>query len=487
MSVNARTALLHLLERRKDDLAHTDDVEQTQAGRMMLLAIMLGVALTIFYQLGVPLRATHGARVSADEPFYLLTTVSLLNDGDLDLTNDYALERYHAFYDHPDALWHQSKPTADGRLPSPHNLGLSLLIVPAYAVGGLDAVKAFLAMIGAATVAATAMLAYRFTGQTWPSLISAALLGVSAPFFVYASQVYPEMPAALCLALALLVLTQPSLGWRSALLLVVLLSSMAWLGSKYALVASIAGYFALLRFDNPGRAAFLGAGIISGIAYAGFHLATYGGLTPYGVNVVYFGQDTAGLLGAHFEFINRLYRLAGLWIDGEFGLIRWAPFLLLALPALPWLFRQTNGDKLALAAVLAGQIMVAAFLSITMRGWWFPGRMLIVVLPVLAVLVAVTLARLSTARWGYAITALLGLYGLGITLALIAETAAERVVLIVDPFAMDWPPFRLIAGFFPVYTSYEPPTWVLTAAWAIAATVLVALSRSLFSPTKPQE
>lgn len=111
---------------------------------MLLVAIIVGLAIACFNQLGVPLRASHAARVNVNEPFYLLTTVSLLRDGDLDLRNDYALQRYRVWFDHPDELWHQSVPTADGRILSPHNAGLSVIILPAYAYGGVDGVKAFL-------------------------------------------------------------------------------------------------------------------------------------------------------------------------------------------------------------------------------------------------------------------------------------------------------------------------------------------------------
>src|SRR5688572_29369001 len=87
--------------------------------RIIFAALLLGLCFAFFYQLGVPLRATHGARVSADEPFYLLTAGSLVADGDLELTNDYALRRYRAFYDHPEELWRQSLPLPDGTLLSP--------------------------------------------------------------------------------------------------------------------------------------------------------------------------------------------------------------------------------------------------------------------------------------------------------------------------------------------------------------------------------
>ena len=90
---------------------------------LLLGAAALFLLLSIAYAFSIGMRASRGASISGDEPFYLLTTQSLLQDGDLDLVNQY--EAF--FFDHPDGLWKQSVPTADGRLLSPHNPGLSVM------------------------------------------------------------------------------------------------------------------------------------------------------------------------------------------------------------------------------------------------------------------------------------------------------------------------------------------------------------------------
>ncbi len=54
---------------------------------MLLCAVALFLLLSAAYALSVDIRATQGASISGDEPFYLLTTQSLLADGDFDLRN----------------------------------------------------------------------------------------------------------------------------------------------------------------------------------------------------------------------------------------------------------------------------------------------------------------------------------------------------------------------------------------------------------------
>ena len=41
-------------------------------------------------QLAVGMRAAQTSDITGDEPFYLLTTQSLVSDGDLDLRDEYA-------------------------------------------------------------------------------------------------------------------------------------------------------------------------------------------------------------------------------------------------------------------------------------------------------------------------------------------------------------------------------------------------------------
>ena len=107
-------------------------------------------------------------------------------------------------------------------------------------------------------------------------------------------------------------------------------------------------------------------------SYAWFHLHLFGGLTPYGVNVVYAQWNTADLLAGHFEFSERYYRLWGLFIDQRFGIGRWAPLLLAAVPGLALLIPAGSGGRLVLLLIFT-QMLMATFVSITMMDGGSPG------------------------------------------------------------------------------------------------------------------
>ena len=64
--------------------------------RRALLA--LAALVTAWTAVGIAAHATYGARVTADEPQYLLSAISLGEDGDLDISDEIAREAYRPFH-----------------------------------------------------------------------------------------------------------------------------------------------------------------------------------------------------------------------------------------------------------------------------------------------------------------------------------------------------------------------------------------------------
>ena len=437
---------------------------------MLLGAAALFLLLSVAYAFSVDIRATRGASISGDEPFYLLTTQSLLDDGDFDLRNQYEERSYEEFFDHPDGLWRQSVSLPDGRLLSPHNPGLPALLVPGFVAGGLAGTQIQLLLVAAATMALAFVLADRLTGRRLTSWIVTLAVGLTATAFIYSSEIYPEFPAALTLALALLVVTRrKARGIGDALILAGLLTVMCWLGIKYApLAALVSGYF-LLKADRSGRVALVTAGAASTGFFIWFHLHLFGSLTPYGVNVVYAQWDTVDILTGHIGFEDRYYRLWGLFVDQRFGIGRWAPLLLAAVPGAALLAMAGGSQRLILLLLLA-QLLVATFVAITMMGWWFPGRTLLTVAPLMVAPIVLMVSR--TPLWGQITIAVLGLLTLANTYGVAAAGRAAEIVIAVDPFDMAFPPFQGLAGLFPLYTSWTTETWWLTYFWLTLAVLV---------------
>lgn len=401
-------------------------------------------------QAAVGMRASRTASVTGDEPFYLLTTQSLLSDGDLDLRDEYRNREYRKFWDGTVDLWKQMEPAPDGRLLAPHEPGLSIAAVPAYAVAGLRGVQRFLVVLWALAMAASAVLARRWGAPAAAAGLAATVVGAGTPGVVYASQVYPEGPAALCVALALLgVTSRRSRPLVTSFALVMLL----WLGVKYAPMAAAVGTAWLWRHRHQRRAVltFVVVGILSAAHYCWWHLGTFGGLTPYGTNVVWAGEGTAAVLDSHLQVEGRLYRLYGLFLDARFGLFRWLPVAVLAL----WgVARRT-----ALPTVLVvTAVATATFASITIMGWWFPGRLLVVALPAMVVLLAAGVSRLPRAALA------LSAWSVAIAAATVWSARTGGIRLAVDPFSLGAPLPPAVA--FPDYRTFGARTIALSLLWA---------------------
>ena len=79
--------------------------------------------------------------------------------------------------------------------------------------------------------------------------------------------------------------------------------------------------------------------------YVALNEAIYGGPTPYAADVPGETATDASFPGG---YLARAYRLVALFVDREYGLLRWAPVFLLAFAGLWWLWRSRR-DLLARA------------------------------------------------------------------------------------------------------------------------------------------
>ncbi|HKP88756.1 MAG TPA: hypothetical protein VJT75_02160 [Thermoleophilaceae bacterium] len=366
-------------------------------------AVVLGAVVLAVYASTIGMTAFGRSDFAGAEPHHLLTARSLADDGDVDLVNQYRDGDYLPF--HPYGLAPEGDLT-DGRLNEPHGLGFPALIAPAYAAGGEHAVEALLAVIAALAVVLAYRLALRAVPDPW-ALGAAATVGLAPPLVAYSTSVYPELTAGAALTgaalLALGLAERPSRA--RAVVCFALVALLPWLGIRFAPAALVVGGYAYLSLRRAGRGLLALAGLeivaFATAVYVGVNGRLYGGPSPDSAGGGGTGADSV------LDYLGRIPRLATLWLDPHFGLLRWAPIAALALAgallflrerrtglrrAIPTLAAQQSAVGLC-AAVLAVQLLVAAFLAPAMSGHWFPGRHLVWVLPVATPLVAVALRR----------------------------------------------------------------------------------------------
>jgi hypothetical protein len=456
--------------------------------------VVVGLLAMLAAAGGIAVPATHGTWTTADEPQYLLTAISLAEDGDVDIADELAEARWRPFHALP--LPTQTEPLPDGRRLSPHDPLLPLLLAGPVAAGGWVGAK--LAMAAMAGLLAALLLwtaVRRFAVPLRTATLAAAVFALSPPLAVYGSQLYPELPAALVTLAAVAALTGPGLGRGpnrepaapeatrgpgaagptrmpagvgATLVVGGAVVALPWLAVKYVPVAAalaLVGCWGLARTGRGRRALVLaGSLVVAGVVFLVLHRWWYGGWTPYAAGD-HFASGELSVVGTEPDYLGRSRRLLGLLVDRGFGLAAWQPAWLLAVPALAVMLARRPRGWAAVAAPLAAGWLVATFVALTMHGWWFAGRQVVVVLP---------LAALAVAWWTgpdhrrRVLLAVAGGVGVLAQLWLVAEGAAGRVTWAVDATATTNPLYRAWRLVLPDYLAMSWWTWVLHVAWLVA-------------------
>lgn len=473
--------------------------------RLLVAAVVAGLVSLTVAALGISIRAADVGAAAVDEPQYLLTATSLWEDGDLDISDERAQGRAEAFYD--GALPVQTSVLDGGARISPHDPLLPLLLAPAVGLGGWVAAKIMVSVMAGLLASTLAWV----LGSRWglpPAMaaVVAAVAGVSAPLSVYGNQVYPELPAALVVvvAIAAIVPTRSigpawdaqwsSLGWSSvgwsparAVVLVAAITALPWLAIKYVLVAAALAAVALLRMrlTNPRMSVLVTAALaVSGAIWLGVHRVLYGGWTAYSTGDHFQGSGEFGAVGFAPDYLGRSTRLVGLLVDRDYGLAAWQPAWLLVIPAAGLLWgahqsRQTprargrivTSDLAVLTLPLLAGWFTAVFLALTMHGFWWPGRQLVVVLPLAAMLIAIALSspHLPGRRVALGIAGALAAIGLAVQGWILLTGHAGDLTWVGAPNLTPPAPLEVLRAALPDYRELGPGAWTLHALWVCVA------------------
>jgi hypothetical protein len=361
---------------------------------LRLAALWLLLAAVYAATLTIPATATD--RYAGEEPHHLLAAKSWSQDGDMDLSNQYAERQWREFVSRP---LRTSGTRELGRLHEPEGTGLALLASPAYGLGGAKAVEALIAALTALSFALAAALARRLVPEPWAST-GALLVGLSPPVLAASTTVAPEPVAGALLAGAALcaLKVRERARLRYAYGSALMLAFLPWLDTPLAL-AGVPVAYCLVRWTLDERrrlVALTCTELLLGslVFYARLNETLYGGPTPASARA----GGSAGL----DDVPGRLVNLLGLWLDPVAGLLRWAPVLALAFFAV-WLLWRSRREHVAAAiaerreseraagllAAIAGATWLAAALSVSSAdGPWFPGLPMVAALPAAAALVA---------------------------------------------------------------------------------------------------
>ena len=453
---------------------------RTVAAAMLVAAL----AAVLAAGLGAGVRTTFGGQAAVDEPQYLLTALSLWEDHSLDISDELADRRWRDFHDAE--LPVQTKQFDGGRQVSPHDPLLPLLLAAPMGLGGWLAAKLALAVLAGGVAALTVWVAVRRFGvRPWLAGAGTAVVAASPPLAVYGQQVYPELPAAGAVLVVVAVATGP-MRRRDVALAGLAVVALPWLSVKYAAVAAVLSVLVLWRLPRSGRpgglradrraALSLAGGLgAAGVLYLALHQLWWGGLTVYASGDHFVQTGEASVMGVDPDYVGRSLRLVALLVDRAYGLAAWAPVWLLAVVALGALVRRRpDGWAMLALPALAGWAM-ATWAALTMHGFWWPGRQVVVVLPLLLVALLWWADRVA-GPLGRAAAALLGLVGLAATAALLVDGWAREITWVSGFELVDDPLYSWARVLLPDYRGdLAAGDWLRHAAWiaVLAALALV--------------
>lgn len=352
-------------------------------------AIAVFVISFLLFAACIPRITTRLDPVTGDEPFYLMTTYSILHDHDIDETNNFANHDWLRFYpSYPLPQGWQGWPNISPNLPphsattfrtglySKHGLGIPVLILVPFALRGRTGVV-LLYNLMAAGVAANLYLLTRSVAARHRALIITAILMASVPLVTYAFLIFPEMPAALMIIYAVRRLLAPTNArWQWALI-GLCAGYLPWLHSRFVpVVAAIALIFAMRHLRRAWRPALFG--IVPGaLLLALFELYSFA-FFHYPVPLV--RPDRAGF-SSTLGTINGFF---GSLVDAQWGLLIVAPVYLLAIAALALYLGANLRDGAALLVVLLPYVFVVCKYRVWWGEWGPAARYLTAALPLLA-------------------------------------------------------------------------------------------------------
>ena len=330
----------------------------------------------------VAARAQLQVGPQGDEPHYLMVADSILRDRDVSLQDDYAAGRYRGFFGET-LEPHYRVRGKHGEVFSLHAVGLSVLILPAYALGGYPAASFFMALLAAFLAREIRELVRAWSGSDGLAEGVAWLVALSPPLVHYAGLIFTEVPAALAVAVALRRGRDPSSTPRAAgLAWTFAIAALPWLNVRYAAVAAALVVFALAARSARRVAVVLAACLLlSAAALAVWHFHLYGFFDPRRV----YGRRPELSLALLPE------GLQGLLLDQEFGLLAYAPVFALAVPGMLLVARSSRRLAAGVAALLLVVTLTAGSWPMWRGGFNPPARFLVPVLPALALCLAAAL------------------------------------------------------------------------------------------------
>jgi hypothetical protein len=364
---------------------------------------------------------------TGDEPHFLVIAQSIAYDGDIDLTNDYASrERTLRVVNVFPLDTNFQVAEHDGLVRPVRGVGLGAALAPAVAVGGLTGARIVMVLIAALLADQLFRLLRQLGFRRRYRVLGWSAVVFCMPILPFTSQIYPELPAALLVLVALRVMVSGGPSPAALALGSTAGAALIWLHVRF--IPLWAGVFLGLALAACRRYDALppGLGLVEGIRAAPVVLGrcvrtlvkqwrtvTLPLVIPYAIGLglliaafqrwygtpnpraayATFSDTTVGSGGWGF-----LYDIfLGDLFNPVVGWVPYVPVHWLGLAALGCVVVKFRWPAAACIAVAGGYELIVASVGANV-GWGLPARYLIIVIPLIAVPLALVVQEIRTAR-----------------------------------------------------------------------------------------
>ncbi len=348
------------------------------------LLILFFVAFLVYHLCAMGF-VSKGLAYSGDEPYYLMTTHSLYQDGDINLAKNYADFDYFHFY--PKELYPELRLRAYARFGKkgtdyvwPINQpGVSVLMLPYYWLSQQFQGRTLIYIIKVSLSIWAVLLGlqiYLFAREFWKNekipILLWFLYSFSAPILFYAIHLYPEVPIALFSVYVFRkVRSAKKMSLANIFFLGFLLALFPWLGLKYNMVLwpllFVSLYFLIKNHKAKWKIlAFLAFPVLSVVLFAFYTKELYGTFYPM---AIYEGVLTAEKMQAFREMVMkipvmlRIDSFLDYFLDQRDGLLLYSPIYFFIFLGGVEAFRRSKKDLFVLLFISLPYLLNYAFFS----------------------------------------------------------------------------------------------------------------------------
>jgi len=158
--------------------------------QMKPLRILLIIPAIVYMLIAIIWQDHNINSITGDEPHYLLIADSIIRDFDLEIINNHQTDT-PVLRSMPKGYKFISMHDVNGH--SVHGIGLSLLLLPTYYIGGVTAAKIFIALLaGCIPFLVYILIFFVLANEEW-AVVTALVISLSQPFLAASNQIYPDL------------------------------------------------------------------------------------------------------------------------------------------------------------------------------------------------------------------------------------------------------------------------------------------------------